>query len=78
MGVKFYIAAMEAQWDEGGGRILLGDDTGIGEVMLRGCGRLISIVLDLGFQLDSVVRAYIVDHMCTEFRRAKNYGSSGA
>ena len=65
MGVKFYIAAMEAQWDEGGGRLLLGDNTVVGEVMLRGCGRLISNVSDLGFQLDSVVCAHIFDRLCT-------------
>ena len=26
---------MKEQWDEGGGRILLDDDTGVGTVMLR-------------------------------------------
>jgi len=77
MGPEFYIAAMKEQWDECGGRILLGDNTGDGEVMLRRFGRLISIVLDLGFQLDSVVCTHIVDHVCTKFRCAKNCGSSG-
>ena len=32
---KFFVAGMKAQGDEGGGRILLGDNTGCGAVMLR-------------------------------------------
>jgi hypothetical protein len=31
---KFLIAGMKAQWDKGGRRVLLGDDTGGGQVML--------------------------------------------
>jgi hypothetical protein len=77
MQTEFFIAAIEAQWEEGGGRILLGDNTGVGEVMLRRYRRLISIVLDIRFQLDSIVCTHIIDHTCTELRRAKNYGSSG-
>jgi len=77
MGAKLFIVRMETQWEECGGRILLGDNTGGGEVMLWRCRGLISIVLDLGFQLDSVLCTQVVDHTCTEFRRAKNYGSSG-
>jgi len=38
---------MKAQRDEGGGRILLGDNIGVGEDMLR----LITIQGRLGFQL---------------------------
>jgi hypothetical protein len=32
---KFLLAGMRMQKDEGGGRILLGDNTGVGAVMLR-------------------------------------------
>jgi hypothetical protein len=32
---EFFLAEMKAQGDEGGGRILLGDNTGGGVVMLR-------------------------------------------
>jgi hypothetical protein len=44
------IAVTKAQWDECGGRILLGDNTGGGAAM--GCGRSVPSVLDFGFQLD--------------------------
>ena len=33
---EFLLARMKAQWDEGCGRILLGDNTVVGAVMLRG------------------------------------------
>jgi hypothetical protein len=42
---------MKAQLDEGGGRILLGDDTGDGELSL--CGRSDSSVLEFRFRLDT-------------------------
>jgi hypothetical protein len=35
MRAEFYLAEMKDQWDEGGGRILLDDNTGEGAVMLR-------------------------------------------
>ena len=35
---KFLLAGMRAQQDDGGGRILLGDNTGVGAVMLRPIG----------------------------------------
>jgi len=34
-GAEFFFVVMNAQCDEGGGRILLGDDKGGREVMLR-------------------------------------------
>jgi hypothetical protein len=36
--VEFFRAVVKAQWDEGGGRLLLGDNTGGGAVMLRPVG----------------------------------------
>jgi hypothetical protein len=41
------------------------------------CSRLVASVLEFGFELDSLVYAYIVDDVYTEFRLAQNYGSSG-
>jgi hypothetical protein len=35
MRAEFCFTGMRAQWDEGGGKILLGDNTGGGAVMLR-------------------------------------------
>jgi hypothetical protein len=35
MRPKFFLAGMKAQWNEGGWRVLLGDNTSTGSVMLR-------------------------------------------
>jgi hypothetical protein len=35
MGAESFVVVVKAQWGEGGGRILLGDNTGGGTVMLR-------------------------------------------
>jgi len=49
---------------QGRGRILLGNNTGGGVVMLW----LIRFhVLKFGLQLDSLVYTYVVDHMHTQF-----------
>ena len=61
---------MKAQSDEGGGRILLGDNTGGGVVI---CCRLVSSVLELRFQLYSCVCTYTVDHTYTQFILAQNF-----
>ena len=63
---------MKAQWHEGGGRILLGDNTG--DERLSCCGRLGSSVLEFGFQLDCLVCVYmyIVQRVCTQFGLARN------
>jgi hypothetical protein len=42
---KFVIAVNKAQWDEGGGRILLGDDAGGGAVMMQPIGSSVLVVL---------------------------------
>jgi hypothetical protein len=34
MDAEFFRAGMKQKWDEGGGRVLLGDNTRGGEVML--------------------------------------------
>ena len=38
MGAEFFLAGVNAQWDESGGRILLGDNTGIETIMQRPIG----------------------------------------
>jgi hypothetical protein len=54
--VEFSPAAMKAQRVEGGGRILLGDNTMPG----MSCGGdSVSTVLESGFQLDSLVYTYV-------------------
>jgi len=50
MHTEFFLAWIKVLWDEGGGRILLGDNTGGGAAM--GCGRSVPSVLEFGFQLD--------------------------
>jgi hypothetical protein len=45
---------MNVQWDEGSGRILLGDNTGGGAVMLQPIW--FQCVGEFGFQLDSLVQ----------------------
>ena len=52
---------MKAQWDEGGGRILLGDNTGGGAVMLRPITFQSVGVL---FQLDWLICTYIYLTIC--------------
>jgi hypothetical protein len=34
MDAEFFLAGMKQKWDEGGGRVLLGDNTRGGEIML--------------------------------------------
>jgi len=63
---------MKAQRDEGCGRILLGDNTGGGAVMLRGSG---SIVLEFGLQAGCFVYTCMyatVGRMYTEFQLWQN------
>ena len=59
---EFFHTDMKAQWDEGGGRILLGDKTVGGAVMLRQIGfrqiLLLASALEFGFQLDSLAYTY--------------------
>jgi len=54
---------------EGGGRILLGDNTGGGVAMLFRWG---SGVLEFGFKLDFLVCAYVIDPIYTQFRLGQN------
>ena len=56
---------MKAQWDERGGRRLLGDNTGGGAVTLR------PIRLQCA-RVNSLAYTYIVDHMYTRLRLAQN------
>jgi len=39
----FLLAGVKARWDKWGGRILLGDNTGVGEDMLRPIGSRLSL-----------------------------------
>jgi hypothetical protein len=48
MLIEFFPAAAKPQRDQGGGRILLGDNTGVGAVMLRPI-RLNCVCLDLNW-----------------------------
>jgi hypothetical protein len=52
------------QWDEGGGRIMLGDKA-------RSCMIILSLlccrVLDIGFQLECLIYTHIIDHMYLQF-----------
>jgi hypothetical protein len=47
MHLEIFRAGMKAQWDEGGGRVLLGDNRRPAVSRSRSC------VLEFGFQLDS-------------------------
>jgi hypothetical protein len=60
---------MKAQWDEGDGRILLGDNTSRGAVMLL---TIRFRCVEFGYQLYYLECTYIVDRVCTYFRLAKN------
>jgi len=68
---QFFLAGMKARWEEGGERILLGDKAGGGAVVLRRSG---SSVLDLEFQLDSLLCTYIVDHIYTQITTCAKFG----
>jgi len=48
---NFFLAGLKVLWDEGGGRILLGDNGGGGRVMLRS---IRFSVLEFGFRLISL------------------------
>ena len=52
MLIEFLIARTENDGTKCGGRILLGDNTGVARSC---CGRSGSIVLEVGFQLDCLV-----------------------
>jgi hypothetical protein len=55
---------MKVKGDEGGGRILLGDNTGHGAIMLR---TMRFSVLEFRFQLHSLLYTKILDHMHNQF-----------
>jgi hypothetical protein len=57
-----FLQGMKAQKDEGNGRILLGDNTGGGAVMLRS---IKFRVLEVGFQLGSLAYIYTYMHPFT-------------
>jgi len=69
---EFLGAGMKVQWKENGGRIMLGDNTGGGVVGLRQI-----TFLDVGFQLDCLVCAYISDSIYSQFRLAQNATCDG-
>jgi len=48
--------------EEGGRRVLLGKNKGIGAVMGAGCGHIGSCVLRFGFKQHSPVYTYIFGH----------------
>ena len=58
---------MKMQSEEGGRRILLGNDKSTGAVMCSGCFRLGSCVLQFGFKLNSPVYTYIFGHTYSQF-----------
>jgi len=60
---RLFLAGKEAQGDESGERIPLGGNAGGGMVVLRRSG---SSVLDLEFQLVSLLCTHIVDHIYTQ------------
>ena len=57
--LNFALAGIETRLDEGGGSLLLGDNTGAGTVVLRPIR--IQRMLDFGFKLQSVVYIHICD-----------------
>jgi hypothetical protein len=61
---------MKAQLDEGGGRILLGDNAGGEAILLHGVGVWIST--------GSLLYTYVVDRMHTQFRIAQNSTGTGS
>jgi hypothetical protein len=62
---EFFLAGMKAHWDEGGRRILLGDNTGSGAVMLRPV-RFQCVGVCISTRLS--LYTFTVDHMYTQFR----------
>jgi len=48
---EIFLAGMKAQWDEGGGRTMLGDNTG---GVPSCCGQSCYSVLEFGFHMDSL------------------------
>jgi len=64
----FFPAGMKAHWNESGGGILLGDNTGGGAVMLRPirCG-----VFEPGFQLDLLLYVYICSWPYADYTQCK-------
>jgi hypothetical protein len=68
--VVFFLAGMKAQWDEGGGTILLGDNTGSRAVLLRPIRfRCVGVRISTG----QFVYACITDRMRTQFRLAPEF-----
>jgi hypothetical protein len=63
---NIFLAGKDAPWDEGGDRLLLGDNTGGVAVMLRSIGFI--------FQLDPLLHTHIflVDHVYIQSRLAQN------
>jgi len=65
-----FLAAMKAQRDESDGRILLGDNAGVGAVMLPTI-RLHCV--EFGFQLECLIYTYLLDHVRNNFQLEQNY-----
>jgi hypothetical protein len=66
VSTEFFLPGMKAH-REGGGRLLLSDNTGNSRLC---CGRSRYSVLDVRYQLDSLVYKHVFDHMYTQFRLA--------
>ena len=61
-GAEYFVAAIKEQWDEGEGRILLGDVTG-GSPKPSYSSRSCYSVLGFGFSLDSILHTHTADCM---------------
>lgn len=71
MGPEFFRVEIKVQWDEGGGRILLGDVTGGGAVMLPLNVFQFLGVLNLS-EPPCIDSTYTLDIVYTQFRLAQN------
>ena len=64
---EFFLAGVKAQWDEGGGRILLANKAGGGALVL----------LEFGLQPDAFVSMFLAVHIYSEFCPAQNSTCDG-
>ena len=71
----FFLTGIGVQGNEGGGRILLDDNTGGGAVTLRPLRfQWVGVWISTG--LPCTVHTYIFDHMCRQFRLPRKWSLS--